>query len=76
MSLLLVAKNSYPAIEASDVRCEQVRDYASRIADLKEKKETISQTNGGPYLKIVKNIKSFVHSLELVKQQHVELLVN
>ncbi|CDQ40507.1 IS110 family RNA-guided transposase [Virgibacillus salexigens] len=39
--LLLVAKNSYPAIDASDVRCEQVRDYASRIADLRDKKEEI-----------------------------------
>lgn len=39
--LLLVAKNSYPAIEASDIRCEQVRDYASRIADLRDKREEI-----------------------------------
>ena len=39
--LLLVARNSYPAICASDVRCEQVRDYTRRIADLRNKKENI-----------------------------------
>lgn len=38
MALLEAAKNSYPAIMREDVRCKQVRDYAKRIADLKEKK--------------------------------------
>ncbi|MED3052020.1 IS110 family transposase, partial [Bacillus thuringiensis] len=37
-ALLKAAKISYPAISRNDVRCEQVKDYASRIADLKEKK--------------------------------------
>ena len=39
--LLEAAKNSYPAISNQDVRCDQVRDYARRIAELKEKKEQL-----------------------------------
>ncbi|KGA97510.1 transposase [Alkalihalobacillus alcalophilus ATCC 27647 = CGMCC 1.3604] len=39
--LLKVAKNSYPAIEPTDIRCDQVRDYARRIADLIEKKDQL-----------------------------------
>ncbi|WP_080845490.1 IS110 family transposase [Cytobacillus gottheilii] len=39
--LLEAAQHSYPAIESSDIRCEQVRDYARRIADLKDKKEQL-----------------------------------
>ncbi|WP_338751673.1 IS110 family transposase [Bacillus sp. FJAT-52991] len=39
LALLEAAKDSYPAISKEDVRCEQVRDYAKRISDLKEKKE-------------------------------------
>lgn len=38
--LLEAAKTSYPAISKTDVRCEQVQDYASSIADLKEKKNS------------------------------------
>lgn len=38
IELLEIAKNSYPAIEPVDIRCNQVRDYAHRIADLMEKK--------------------------------------
>nr|WP_144509105.1 IS110 family transposase [Bacillus mycoides] len=38
IALLEAAKTSYPAISRKDVRCEQVKDYASRITDLKEKK--------------------------------------
>ncbi|MGE7926090.1 IS110 family transposase [Viridibacillus arvi] len=41
IALLEAAKDSYPAISKEDVRCEQVRDYAKRIADLKEKKENL-----------------------------------
>ncbi|MGG1400817.1 IS110 family transposase [Bacillus salipaludis] len=39
--LLEAAKNSYPAIEPTDIRCNQVRDYARRIADLMEKKDQL-----------------------------------
>ncbi|MFC5590551.1 IS110 family transposase [Sporosarcina soli] len=39
--LLEAAKLSYPAIPKDDVRCEQVRDYACRISELKEKKEQL-----------------------------------
>lgn len=39
--LLEAAKESYPAISSTDIRCEQVKDYAKRIADLKEKKEQL-----------------------------------
>ena len=39
--LLEAAEHSYPAIEATDIRCEQVRDYAKRIAELMEKKEEL-----------------------------------
>lgn len=39
IALLEAAKESYPAISKEDVRCEQVCEYAKRIADLKEKKE-------------------------------------
>lgn len=39
--LLEAAEHSYPAIEATDIRCEQVRDYARRIAELMEKKENL-----------------------------------
>ena len=39
--LLEAAKNAYPAIEPDDIRCEQVKDYALRMAELKEKKEQL-----------------------------------
>ena len=39
--LLEAAENSYPAIEPTDIRCDQVRDYARRIADLMEKKDQL-----------------------------------
>ena len=39
--LLEAAQNSYPAIKANDIRCDQIRDYAARIMDLVEKKETL-----------------------------------
>ncbi len=39
--LLEVAENSYPAIDPSDIRCDQVRDYARRMADLVEKKDKL-----------------------------------
>lgn len=42
--LLEAAKESYPAISAMDIRCEQVKDYAKRMADLKDKKaQLVSQ---------------------------------
>ncbi|SDY10476.1 snoRNA binding domain-containing protein, fibrillarin [Evansella caseinilytica] len=41
IALLEAAQISYPAITKEDVRCEQVKDYARRIADLKEKKEQL-----------------------------------
>lgn len=41
--LLDVAQNAYPAISKQDVQCEQVREYAQRISDLKEKKEELVQ---------------------------------
>ena len=40
LALLEAVKDSYPAISTEDVRCEQVRDYAKRIAELKEKKNS------------------------------------
>jgi transposase len=43
IALLEAAQNSYPAIRSTDVRCEQVRDYANRIAELKDKKEALVQ---------------------------------
>ncbi|WP_303985334.1 IS110 family transposase [Niallia circulans] len=39
--LLEAAENSYPAIEPTDVRCDQVRDYAGCMANLIEKKEKL-----------------------------------
>lgn len=39
--LLEAAENAYPAVEPTDVRCEQVKDYALRLAELKEKKEQL-----------------------------------
>lgn len=41
IELLEAAENSYPAIKPTDIRCEQVKDYAARIADLKEKKDAL-----------------------------------
>ncbi len=41
--LLNVVKDSYPEITKEDVRCEQVRDYAKLITDLKEKKQIVNQ---------------------------------
>lgn len=41
ITLLEAAENSYPAIKPTDVRCDQVRDYAARIADLLEKKDSL-----------------------------------
>ena len=46
LALREAAKDSYPAISKDDVRCDQVRDYASRIADLKEKKEQLVKQMG------------------------------
>ncbi|OXS79942.1 IS110 family transposase [Domibacillus enclensis] len=39
--LLVAAEKSYPAIKSTDVRCDQVRDYAARLADLQEKKASL-----------------------------------
>lgn len=39
--LLEAAQNSYPAIKPNDIRCDQARDYAARIADLMEKKDAL-----------------------------------
>ncbi len=41
LELLNAAIDSYPAISKEDIRCEQIRDYAKRITDLKEKKEQL-----------------------------------
>lgn len=41
LALLEIAKDPYPAISRKDVRCEQVKDYAKRIAELKEKKKQL-----------------------------------
>lgn len=41
IELIEAAQNSYPAIKPTDVRCDQVKDYAIRIAELKEKKEAL-----------------------------------
>ena len=43
IELIEAAQNSYPAIKPTDVRCDQVKDYAIRIAELKEKKEALVQ---------------------------------
>lgn len=43
IELVEAAKNSYPAIQPTDVRCHQIRDYATRLAELKEKKEELVQ---------------------------------
>ena len=39
--LLKAAQNSYPAIQETDIRCEQIRDYAARMMDLMEKKDAL-----------------------------------
>ena len=39
--LLEAARNSYPAIQETDIRCEQIRDYAARMMDLMEKKDAL-----------------------------------
>lgn len=39
--LLEAAQNSYPAVKVNDIRCDQVRDYAARIGDLLEKKDSL-----------------------------------
>lgn len=39
--LLEAARDSYPAISSTDIRCIQVQEYAKRVADLKEKKEQL-----------------------------------
>ncbi len=44
------ARASYPAILNQDVQCQQLRDYAKRIAELKEKKGTTRQADGHPLL--------------------------
>lgn len=41
IELLNAAENSYPAIEENDIRCDQVRDYAARIANLIDKKDAL-----------------------------------
>lgn len=41
ITLLEAAENSYPAIKPTDIRCDQARDYAARIADLLGKKDTL-----------------------------------
>lgn len=41
MALLEATKDSYPVISKDGVRCEQVRNYVKRIADLKEKTEKL-----------------------------------
>ena len=41
IALIEAAKDTYPAISKDDIRCDQVRDYAKRIADLKEKREQL-----------------------------------
>ena len=43
IALIEAAKEAYPAISKDDIRCEQVRDYAKRIADLKEKRDQLVQ---------------------------------
>lgn len=46
ITLIEAAKDTYPAISKEDIRCDQVRDYAKRIADLKEKREKLVQSPG------------------------------
>ncbi|WP_246593679.1 IS110 family transposase [Evansella tamaricis] len=41
IELLHAAQDSYPAISKDDVRCDQIRDYAIRITDLKAKKDML-----------------------------------
>ena len=43
VELMETAQNSYPAIQSTDVRCNQVRDYAARLFELEEKKKEIVQ---------------------------------
>lgn len=59
--LLEAAEHSYPAIEATDIRCEQVRDYAKRIAELMEKKEElvkrmVTMSEGRKELQVLRSI--------------------
>lgn len=42
MLLLEAAENAYPAIESTSVRCEQVKVYALRLTELKEKKKQLA----------------------------------
>lgn len=41
MFLLILTRKILIRGSKDDIRCEQVRDYASRIADLKDKKEQL-----------------------------------
>lgn len=41
LDLLEAAQNSYPAIKPTDIRCDQARDYANRIAELMAKKKQL-----------------------------------
>lgn len=41
IALIQAAEGSYSSISSSDVRCEQARDYAKRLADLYEKKQQL-----------------------------------
>lgn len=43
IALIEQVKETYPAISKDDIRHDQVRDYAKRIADLKEKREQLVQ---------------------------------
>ena len=44
--LIELAKNSYPAINRTDVQCQQLKDYAKRIAELNKKKaQLVKQMN-------------------------------
>lgn len=46
MVLIELAKNSYPAINRTDVQCQQLKDYAKRIAELNKKKaQLVKQMN-------------------------------
>ena len=41
IALIQAAEASYSSISSGDVRCEQAKDYAKRLADLNEKKQQL-----------------------------------
>ena len=68
IALIQVAEASYSSISSGDVRCEQAKDYAKRLADLNKKKQQLVKQ----MVELSKDLKEyqvFFHSLKLVKDK-------